>query len=89
MDQKEDTGRQGRRNYPKSFEPGFVADGRRLHVAAVLAAGLEECVGDLAQGTILDRLHQYGEHVFTAGGGFLEAFQHRRGGLLVTPLKVA
>ena len=45
----------------------------------VLAAHLEEGVGDLPEGAAPHRLHQHLEDVLVADDRLAEAFEHRRG----------
>src|SRR5580692_12941005 len=65
--------------------PSVYICGAPLHVAAVLAADLEECLGDLLQAAHPGGVHEHGEHVLTAARGLLERGE-RGVRLLAVPL---
>ena len=56
-----------------------------LHIAAVLAADLEECLGDLAEGADLSRVHQRVEQVVTVGAALVRSRSRGRAGLVAVP----
>jgi serine/threonine-protein kinase HipA len=56
----------------------LIEHGAQSHVAPVLAADLEQGVGDLAQRADPHRVHQHLEHVAVVHHGLLQALQHGR-----------
>src|ERR1700743_1320411 len=58
-----------------SVAPGSRCRSCLPDVAAVLAADLEECLGDLLQAAHPGRVHEHGEHVLAGPGGVLKGGQ--------------
>src|SRR6202008_4426722 len=72
-----------------SVAPGSRCRSCLSDVPAVLAADLEECLGDLLQAAHPGRVHEHGEHVLAGPGGVLKGGQRAVGLVPVLLLEVA